>query len=104
MMDLSFWLMFGAFLLAMLGWWRSKRELNRLRQLASALQNSRKLQEVRPDVWRPRYYVLDEHRQIIALTQTRWTAGKLIEGIKADVDSPTSRLGSWSVERIDANG
>jgi hypothetical protein len=46
--------------------------------------------------WRPRYRVIDEHAQIIAVTRTKWTAEKLIEGIKAD-GGLTSKLGSWSI-------
>lgn len=44
-----------------------------------------------------KYVVLDEFGQVTAMTATRWTAERLIEGIKAH-DSPTSRLGSWSIE------
>lgn len=43
-----------------------------------------------------KYAVLDESRQVIATTATRWTAERLIEGIKAH-DSPTSEIGSWSI-------
>lgn len=44
-----------------------------------------------------KYVVLDESGQVTAMTATRWTAERLIEGIRAH-DSPTSRLGSWSIE------
>lgn len=47
------------------------------------------------------YAVLDESGQRIATTATRWTAERLIEGIKAH-DSPTSKLGSWSIKSLDA--
>lgn len=49
-----------------------------------------------------RYAVLDESGQRIAATATRWTAERLIDGIKTH-DSPTSKLGSWSIEAIDPN-
>jgi hypothetical protein len=46
-----------------------------------------------------RYAVLDEFGQVIAMTLTRWTAERLIDGIKRD-PSLTAKLGSWSIEPI----
>lgn len=48
------------------------------------------------------YAVVDESGQVIAATATRWTADRLIEGIKAYGDA-TSLIGKWHVVRIEGD-
>jgi len=58
--------------------------------------------EVQIEVVDMRYEVVDESDQVIALTLTKWTAERLLDGIRA-CGSPTSKLGTFSIRPLQSS-